>query len=1223
MTLEVRNPPKLPDVQGNVLPFSIPFCEWVDKHGFLIKDVWDIGTGTWGRTGWMQLLPLQRRLFEFALRMNSKMEFIYSTFLYSTIKKSGKALDLNTPIPTPSGWTTMASIKVGDWVFDDQGVPTKVVFATDTMENHACYRVCFSDGTSIVADADHVWTVNKRTQYGIGEVQDITTKQMANSDLELNGARVYSIKIDKPLKLQSLDLPIHPYLLGAWLGDGSSATSTITCGPDDAEEMIELLKVGGHPVKLVQNKNRSPSIRFSLGSGGSWIRRRLSLSGVLKSIGLYKNKFIPVEYLRSSIEQRRDLLCGLMDTDGYVSINGRCEFTTTSSVLAYQVKELLRSLGVKTSIIVGNAVLNGRLIGLKYRLHFTPDFPVFKMQRKLVRQVNKGETARSRYVRIVDVYPVESVPVKCIQVDSSSHLYLAGDGMIPTHNTNSAAAIGSWYAEVAPPGSEIYVIANDLESAEGRVMADMKYHALYRGYKVKQYEIILPNGTFVKALAQNYKSVAGSRHALVLFDELWGVTCTDIETECYSKEGWKKYNELSIGDEIATINPTTMKFEWHPVNGINVIPYSGQMCSFNHRRVKMLVTPNHRVFGRFRSSGQYRLDDKPFEFKSAAEAVMSYEMRLPTSIGFSGTKTNKFLVPGCTYRTRNYIKEIKPKEYDLEPFVKLLGYYLSEGSITYYIWKDIRVPIGFAIGQRPDKHPDEYRRIKETLDEIGIFYRHDKFGFRVQNKRLAAYFSQFGKSYDKFIPHEIKELDQEHLEKLFLAFMDGDGWKAGMGWQTELASKRLIDDLVEVGTKIGYIAKYMGRRWRTIKNENKTHWMYRASFSLGNITLDKRNMKVIQDWSGLVWCPSVENKTWLARKDGTVFWTGNSELTRRTYEEMTPISTIPWSLRAIATYAGFINESDLLWDLYLKGVGKDEHEDGRGRPINELIDLPVWANERQLTYWNHDPIMPWQTPEYFEEQRSQLRPAAYLRLHENRWVTTHEEFVPQEWWTYAENQMQDSAELWKDHPYSKFPVYIAVDAAPKRDSTAISGTTYDPTNGTVIELFHKIWTPTNNVQLDLDETVSMYLRDTCKSFNVAIIGYDPAHLYQLMLNLSKEGLPVKEVLQNVSNMTKISQNLFDLLKFKRFKTYKDDEARAHIQNTVAQSESTGIRIVKHPGSFRKKPVDYAVALAMSAYLAVSSGGIDVSQPLVVSSPFSDLTAWHDGSGTVVPWQFQN
>jgi len=350
-------------------------------------------------------------------------------------------------------------------------------------------------------------------------------------------------------------------------------------------------------------------------------------------------------------------------------------------------------------------------------------------------------------------------------------------------------------------------------------------------------------------------------------------------------------------------------------------------------------------------------------------------------------------------------------------------------------------------------------------------------------------------------------------------------------------------------------------------------------------------------------------------------WGINSELTRRTYEEMTPIATVPWSLRFIATYAGFINESDLLWDLYINGVGRDEHEDGRAKLMPDHMDQPIWENGRQFTYWNHEPNMPWQTPEYYAEQRESLRPAAYLRLHENRWVTTHEEFVPQEWWNYAE-QYKDSAELWKEHPYARSPVYIGVDAAPKRDSTAVVGSTYDPTKGTVVELFHKIWTPTNE-QLDLDLTVSLFLQDMCKRFLVVKIGYDPAHLYQLMLNLQKAHYPVTEFTQTVGNMTKASQNLYDLLKFKRFQTYRDDEARMHIQNAVAQAESSGIRIVKQVGSFKKKPVDYTIALAISAYLAVQGGGIDVSKPLTIQAPFSDLTAWKNPADLIqVPWQFR-
>lgn len=338
-------------------------------------------------------------------------------------------------------------------------------------------------------------------------------------------------------------------------------------------------------------------------------------------------------------------------------------------------------------------------------------------------------------------------------------------------------------------------------------------------------------------------------------------------------------------------------------------------------------------------------------------------------------------------------------------------------------------------------------------------------------------------------------------------------------------------------------------------------------------------------------------------------WGITSELTRRTYEEMTPISTIPWSLRMIATYAGFLEESDLLWDMYIKGVGRDEHEDGEGTPVYELGDYPCWENGKQFTYWNHEPIMPWQTPEYYDQQRNDLRPAAYLRLHENRWVTTSEVFIPQEWWTAASSHMEGPADLWKGHPYRLFPVYAGVDAAPLRDSTAVTAVTYDAEKGIVVELVHKIWTPQGE-QLDFDVTIKKYIYWLVKTFKVVKIGYDPAHLYQVMLQLKNDGLPVEEFTQTATNMVKASQNLFDLLKFGRYYTYKDEEAAAHVRNTVAKEEGNGFRIVKKKThSKQRKPIDYTLATSIAAYLAVQGGGVDVSTPLEIESPFSDLSRW--------------
>ena len=146
------------------------------------------------------------------------------------------------------------------------------------------------------------------------------------------------------------------------------------------------------------------------------------------------NKHIPSQYLRSAKRQRLALLQGLMDTDGHCTKRGQCEFTTTSERLRDGVLELIRSLGWKPTWKKGNAILNGIRIGNKYRIQFWPDQPVFRLSRKATRQQSRRPT-RSQWRQIVSVEPVSSVPMRCIAVDSPSHLYLAGESMVPTHNT--------------------------------------------------------------------------------------------------------------------------------------------------------------------------------------------------------------------------------------------------------------------------------------------------------------------------------------------------------------------------------------------------------------------------------------------------------------------------------------------------------------------------------------------------------------------------------------------------------------------------------------------------------------------------------------------------------------------------------------------------------------------------------------------------------------------
>lgn len=349
----------------------------------------------------------------------------------------GKALALDTPIPTPDGWTTMGTVRVGDLVLTPHGQPTRVVAATDVMHDRPCYRVTFSDGSTIVADAQHEWATQTLAERDTGKPHAMRTTEAIAATLLVTKkqARNHSIATTLPLDLPDRDLPIDPYVLGAWLGDGTSRNGQFTCCEQDVEIMQ---RVGKHyPVRRL-----ATPMQWSTGGGAN--RKTRSLQATLRREGLLQNKHIPADYLRASYTQRLALMQGLMDTDGSIATNGvapSCEFTTTSERLASGVAELAHTLGAKVSLVQSTAQLNGETIGPRWRVRFQTELPVFHLARKADR-IKPFRTERSRRRYITSVEPIESVPVRCIQVSNSAHMYLAGRSMIPTHNSVLMRQIG-------------------------------------------------------------------------------------------------------------------------------------------------------------------------------------------------------------------------------------------------------------------------------------------------------------------------------------------------------------------------------------------------------------------------------------------------------------------------------------------------------------------------------------------------------------------------------------------------------------------------------------------------------------------------------------------------------------------------------------------------------------------------------------------------------------
>lgn len=469
-------------------------------------------------------------------------------FNLAYIETAKGPLALDTPIATTTGWTTMGDIKIGDYVFDDQGKPTKVIAVSPIFYNRECFKVCFSDGEEIVADAEHRWPT--RSYREKGRIRLKTTKEISESIVAWEGvknkAKNHHIYLAPPLDTDEVELLIPPYVLGVWLADGDTAGARITINSADTE-ILEYLTADGiefnckkHPVansiriyltdgngrksvigkifsvdnKILSNFSFSElsiasgcsidnmasfiknsgmfemiSPRTNIGySGGTISSRWRIIEGVvgndnvkdystsmlfkLRSLKEIGNKHIPVQYMRSSIEQRLSLLRGILDSDGSVAIGGKCEVTFCNNRLASDVRELLISLGFKCTIKERAAKINGREVGRRWRIGFQgySTFSPFRLKRKVNRLLLpplKSQRCQSRVIESCE--KVNSVPVRCITVDAESHLFLAGKSLIKLANSGkSPLAAGLGIKGLVADGvnrAELYASATMMDQA--------------------------------------------------------------------------------------------------------------------------------------------------------------------------------------------------------------------------------------------------------------------------------------------------------------------------------------------------------------------------------------------------------------------------------------------------------------------------------------------------------------------------------------------------------------------------------------------------------------------------------------------------------------------------------------------------------------------------------------------------------------------------------------
>jgi phage terminase large subunit-like protein len=230
-------------------------------------------------------------------------------------------------------------------------------------------------------------------------------------------------------------------------------------------------------------------------------------------------------------------------------------------------------------------------------------------------------------------------------------------------------------------------------------------------------------------------------------------------------------------------------------------------------------------------------------------------------------------------------------------------------------------------------------------------------------------------------------------------------------------------------------------------------------------------------------------------------------------------------------------------------------------------------------FWTHEPQAPWQTPEWIAQMRSALRPNAFLRMIENRFVTSEETFVDMAQWDACVSTRPVVAD-------ASLSVWVGVDASVKRDSTAIAVVTWDREAKKARLVNHRIFTPTAANPINFEQDVEATILDLHRRFRVRAVSYDPYQMAASAQRLLKAGVPMVEFPQSMPNLTAASQNLYELIKGQGIAVYPDDEIRLAVQRAVAVEGSRGWKIAKEKASHK---IDIVVALAQAALAAVQNG----------------------------------
>jgi hypothetical protein len=351
--------------------------------------------------------------------------------------------------------------------------------------------------------------------------------------------------------------------------------------------------------------------------------------------------------------------------------------------------------------------------------------------------------------------------------------------------------------------------------------------------------------------------------------------CFWKETKALTDSGWKYIKDITLDDQVLSLNKETGKSEFVPVEKTHINPFKEKMLRFKNRTFNTLVTPYHRFIVEYRDGSKH--------FLTAKEIKEMMDNRI--------SKLAKFCIP----KNSEYIQEktktinINDINFNFNDFVSFLGLYLAEGCTSYISNKNYyKIQLFQNEGYKANKIRNLLKKFPIKFSE---YQKDGKIIWSSYNRQLGKYLHKFGKAHEKYIDNDIiKKLDSEASEQLFSWFCLGDGRSTGSGIYKESSrevfttSKRLAENLSVVAVKAGYAYRkyeYLEENDviienRIIKAGTKKTLYYVKLLTSNNIWLDKRHLTIEEEnYDGDVYCLTTKHGTFLAEDSGYCFWTGN------------------------------------------------------------------------------------------------------------------------------------------------------------------------------------------------------------------------------------------------------------------------------------------------------------------------------------------------------------